>query len=83
MRKIYLFGQPGCGGCQRLKDELSRRGMTFVYVDARDPRNMTWMRTNGIFLAYYPALCVDGRLYEYADLIGESGEVLDLGGILK
>jgi hypothetical protein len=83
MKKIYLFGQPGCEGCQRLVAELSRRKVSFAYKNAKDARDATWMRTNGIFLAYYPALCVDGRLYEYADLFGESGEVLDFGGILK
>jgi hypothetical protein len=82
MKKVILIGTNACEGCQRLKDELSRRKVEFLYKDAKDARDATWMRTNGIFLAFYPALCVGGKLYEYASLIGEDGAVLDLSEIL-
>lgn len=76
MKKIYVIGRDLCGGCQALKDWLSRRGIEFTYVNASTAKDATWMRINGIFPAYFPCMCVDGELHEYAELIGEKGELL-------
>lgn len=76
MTQIYLIGVPACTACVALKDWLSKRGIVFDYIDAKRAVDATWMRIHGLFPAYYPCLCVDGHLYEYAALFGEKGELL-------
>ena len=76
MKKIYMIGRSGCGGCQRLKEELSRIGVAFDYKNGEDASDKAWMIVNGVFLACYPALCVDGKLYEYASLFDEKGDLM-------
>lgn len=82
MKDVILFSRTGCDGCERLKRYLEAHKVAFEEVKGDAAEGRTWMLTNDIFLEYFPALSVDGRLYEYASLIAEDGNVLDLGGIL-
>jgi glutaredoxin len=83
MRKIILYSKSRCSSCANLKRYLGVRGIEYEEVSGDTAEGKTRMLTEGIFLAYFPALAVDGRLYQYADLFGESGEVLDLSEILS
>lgn len=82
MKKIILYTKAGCAACANLMRYLDASGIRVEEVDGGSAAGKTMMLTDGIFLAYFPALAVDGRLYQYADLFGESGEVLDLSGIV-
>ena len=81
---ITLYTRPGCTGCMALKAALERRGVEFRTVDGFTSTGMTEMLTSEppVCLSFYPALKVGDRLYEYASLIGEKGEVLPLDDIL-
>jgi glutaredoxin len=81
-RSIILFSRSGCAGCARLHRYLEAHGIAFEEVHGDTAEGRARMLTEGIFLQFFPALSVDGRLYEYASLISEDGNVLDLGSIL-
>jgi hypothetical protein len=57
--------------------------MVYEEIHGDTAEGATYMRINGIFLSYYPALCVEKRLYQYADLFDSHGDLLNLEGILK
>jgi hypothetical protein len=79
---ILLFIKSGCSACNKLKSYLDAQNVSYVTVSGDTASGQVFMRTNGVFLAYYPALCVNGRMYEYAALFSEKGELMDLGVIL-
>lgn len=81
--RIILFARSGCAGCANLKRYLDSKGIIYEEIHGDTAEGATYMRINGIFLSYYPALCVGKRLYQYADLFDSHGDLLDLGGILK
>jgi len=76
MKTIYVFHKPLCGACGILQRFLTSRRIDYNAIDGTTAEGVTFMRTNGIFLSYYPAMCLDGRLYEYSDLFDEKGELL-------
>ena len=76
MKTIYLFHKPLCGACDLLKKFLTSRRIEYKAVNGEEAEGRTFMRVNGVFLSYYPAMCLDGRLYEYSDLFSEKGELL-------
>ncbi len=78
MSSIILISRPGCSACSKLERYLLAHDIGFQKVDGSTAEGKTWMLTEGVFLSYFPALLVDGRLYEYAALFAEDGQVLDL-----
>jgi len=73
---IYLFHKPLCGACELLKKFLTSHRIDYKAIDGMSAEGATLMRVNGVFLSYYPAMCLDGRLYEYSDLFDEKGGLL-------
>jgi hypothetical protein len=80
--KLIAFCKPQCSACDTLKSYLKNRGMEFQEIDGSTPEGKTFMRTHGVFPAYYPALCIGGKLYEYSSLFDENGALLDLSGLI-
>ena len=82
--QVIVFSRPGCEGCDRLKAFLQRQKVEHRDINGDSAEGRTYMRINGVFLAYYPAICVSGRLYEYPAIFDEHGELLadDLRKIL-
>lgn len=74
--KIAVFSRPGCSACDQLKGFLHLHKIAYKDIDGSTAEGLTIMRTEGIFLSYYPALCVDRRLYEYPALFDEHGGLM-------
>ena len=74
--KVIVFSKPMCSACDMLKAFLELHKIEYKTINGATAEGQTTMRTNGVFPLYYPALCVDGRLYEYAAMFGERGELL-------
>lgn len=82
MRRIIFFCKDKCSACANLKRYLDSKNIVYEEIHGDDAAGATYMRINGIFLSYYPALCVEKRLYQYADLFAEDGNLLDLSNLL-
>ena len=74
--KIAVFSRPGCSACDQLKGFLHLHKIAYKDIDGSTADGLTIMRTEGIFLSYFPALCVDRRLYEYPALFDEHDNLL-------
>jgi hypothetical protein len=82
MKKVYLFQKRGCVACENLRRYLDSKGIEYKTISGDTAKGISTMRTNEIFLSFYPALCVENRLYQFADLFDSKGNILDLESIL-
>jgi hypothetical protein len=76
MKKVIVFHKPHCFACDQLKEYLESRRIAYKAVNGQSADGRALMLTNGVFLSFFPGLCVDGRLYEYAHLFDEKGGIL-------
>ena len=76
MKQVVVFHKPFCFACDQLKEYLESRRIAYKAVNGQSAEGKTFMLTHEVFLAFYPGLCVDGRLYEYAHLFDENGGIL-------
>jgi hypothetical protein len=83
MKRVIFFCKDKCSGCSNLKRYLDSKGIIYEEIHGDSAEGITYMRINGIFLGYFPALCVGNRLYQYADLFDSKGHILDLEVILR
>jgi len=81
-KRIIVFSKPLCSACDQLKAYLELKNIEYESVNGETSQGRTFMLTHNIFLAYYPAFCVDGRLYEYSSIFDEHGQLLDLREML-
>lgn len=81
-KEIILFTKPMCGGCELLKHHIQSKGIAYREMDGMSAKGRAELLCAGYSSGYLPALLVNGRLYEYAALFSERGELLELGDIL-
>lgn len=80
--EIIVFTKPLCGSCELLKHHLQSKGIAYKEMDGMSAEGRAELICAGYSCGYLPAMIVNGRLYEYASLFGEHGELLDLEEIL-
>jgi len=82
--KVIIFSRSNCSACDQLKRYLKERGVEYTDIDGMSPAGRAKMLVNQVFVSYFPALCVDGKLYEYPHLFDEHGSLLQesINGIL-
>lgn len=74
--RVIVFSLPFCFACDQLKEYLESRRIAYKAINGQSAEGKAFMLTNGVFLAFFPGLCVDGRLYEYVHLFDEKGGIL-------
>jgi len=74
--KVVVFSRQSCAACDQLKRYLKERGVEYTDIDGMSPAGRAKMLVNQVFVSYFPALCVDGELYEYPYLFDETGSIL-------
>lgn len=81
--EIFLLSRPMCSDCAKLKRYLDAHKIAYEEKDCSKGPGLAWQRQEDYWPQWYPALVVDGRLYEHAALFAEDGQLLDLKEILK
>lgn len=83
MEEITVYTKPKCSGCEALKNHLKKRGIDFQELDGTSAVGLSALRCAGCFPMYYPVLQVGERIYEWASLFDEKGNLLDLTEVLN
>jgi glutaredoxin len=70
---IVVFSSEHCPNCEKLKENLTQKGVTFDVRDIQAKTSLVDMRCSGVFPQEAPVLRVNGRYLESKDIFEGDG----------